>query len=240
MLPEILQNLKRELYQDFGHTDFVNGLIQLALEEHRYDAWKYISGEPLLFETKRVLDVTSSIDNDDRAMRALMSMLHVFQKTGVKMVCILIDELEAIQLVHPWKKQRLLNSIRRFVDLNPLGLCVIMACAPEAWNAIIREYHAFSERIFREVVLPPLDKPGATRLIESYLKLQRISSKKRKSELYPFTDEAVEEMLIAAQGNIRRLLMICNRAIDEGVKAGFPDISRSFLKKSLGEVFVSS
>ena len=236
LLTEVLQKCRMELYEEFGHADFVNALIQLTLEERRFDAWRYLCGEPTISENRRVLDVVAPINNDERALRAMMSMIKLFSQTGVKVFCILIDELEAIQLLFPWKKQRLLNNIRRLIDLNPRGLCLIMSCAPDAWSGIIKEYHAFSERIFREVVLKPLDQSGTGKLVSSYLGLKRIDSNRRIPTLYPFTNDAIEEISQSSQGNVRRTLMICNRAVDIGSKNGHPEISRAFLKKHLPEI----
>ena len=70
-----------------------------------------------------------------------MDMLHMFSLAGVKLFCILIDEFETIQLLYQWRKQRLLNNVRRLIDLNPEGLCLIMSCAPDAWSSVVREYH---------------------------------------------------------------------------------------------------
>ena len=187
-----------------------------------------------------MLDVVSPIDKDDRALRATLAMLRAFSLGGVRFSCILLDELEAIQLLHPWRKQRLLNNLRRLIDSNPAGLCLIMSCAPDAWSSIIREYHAFSERIFREVVLKPLDKEEAKSLITSYLRVQRSGSKTNGSQLYPFTDDAISEILLASQGNTRRVLMICNRAVDTGSRNGFQEISKSFLKKYLPDIFITT
>lgn len=239
LLTAILQKCRTELYEVFGHADFVNALIQLTLDERRFDAWRYLCGEPTVSENRRVLDVVAPINNDERALRAMMSMIKVFSLTGVKVFCVLIDELEAIQLLFPWKKQRLLNNIRRLIDLNPHGLCLIMSCAPDAWSGIISEYHAFSERIFREVILKPLDRDGTKKLVTSYLGLKRTNSDRVVSALYPFTSDAIEEISQTSQGNVRRALMICNRAVDIGSKIGHPEISRAFLRKHLPEILSS-
>ena len=115
-----------------------------------------------------------------------------------------------------------------------------MSCAPDAWSSIVREYHAFSERIFREVVLKPLDEDGAKALIASYVGTQRVDTRKKFPILYPFTDDAIPEILSAAQGNIRRVLMICNRAIDIGSKNDSPELSKVFLRKHLPDVFIET
>ena len=75
LLAEVLQKIRIQLYDEFGHADFVNAMIQLTLDERRFDAWRYISGEPTLSENRRILDVVSAIDNNKRALWAMMDML---------------------------------------------------------------------------------------------------------------------------------------------------------------------
>jgi hypothetical protein len=116
------------------------------------------------------------------------------------------------------------------------GRCsFIISCAPESWSSIIKEYHAFSERIFREVVLTPLSDKAINELVSSYLNKQRISNKKTKVCIHLLKNQL--EILLNTQGNIRRVLMICNRAIDQGARTNYPLLTPSILKKILPGIF---
>jgi type II secretory pathway predicted ATPase ExeA len=76
------------------------------------------------------------------------------------------------------------------------------------------EYHAFSERIGNEVALRPLNEEKIRSLIVDYLSAY---CKDGKSVENPFTDEAIEVILQRSQGNIRRTISLCGRAIDIAV-----------------------
>jgi Cdc6-like AAA superfamily ATPase len=237
LLPEVIENGKAHLHDDLRYTDFATAFLKFVLDETKFLSWKYLCGEPILFEQRKDLDVVSLIDTDEKALRALMSLKTLLNLIGYKMICILVDELESIELLHTFRKQRVLNSIRRLIDLNSSGLCLILACAPEAWNSIIRDYHAFSERIFREVVLKPLNNEIIRQFIADYLKRLRIAENESRSSIHPFTEDAVKQILVAAQGNLRRVLMICNRAVNQGAENGFPLLTAKKLKEMLPEIF---
>ena len=237
LLPEVIENGKTHLHDNLRYTDFATAFLKFVLDETKFLSWKYLCGEPILFEQRKDLDVVSLIDTDEKALRALMSLKTLLNLIGYKMICILVDEVESIELLHAFRKQRILNSIRRLIDLNSSGLCLIMACAPEAWNSIIRDYHAFSERIFREVILRPLNNEIIRQFIAGYLKRLRIAEKESHSPIHPFTEDAVKQILVAAQGNLRRVLMICNRAVDQGAENGFPLLTARKLREMLPEIF---
>lgn len=240
LISEVLEIGKKRLYNGFRYTDFATAFLELILDETKFLSWKYLCGEPILFEQRRELDVVTLIDSDEKALRAFMSLKSILQSIGYQMICLLVDELECIELLHPFKKQRVLNSIRRLIDLNPSGLCLVMACAPEAWSSMVRDYHAFSERIFREVVLKPLNGDIVRDFVAAYLNRSRINNNDKNNGIYPFTEDAIREILIAAQGNIRRVLMICNRAIDRGCDIDFPLLTMEKLKEILPEIFQTS
>jgi len=237
LVSDIIEAGRRRLYTDLQYTDFATAFLKLVLDETRFLSWKYLCGEPVIFEQRRELDVVMLINTDEKALRAFMSLKTILQSIGYKMICILVDELESIELLHPFRKQRILNSIRRLIDLNPSGLCLILACAPEAWSSIIRDYHAFSERIFREVVLKPLNRGVIQDFIADYLIRSRINRIDENPGIAPFTEDAIGDILIAAQGNLRRVVMICNRAIDRGSEIGFPLLTAKKLKEILPEIF---
>jgi hypothetical protein len=237
LLPEILETGKRRLQNEIKYTDFATAFLKLTLEECKFIAWKYLSGEPIPFEHRRELDVVMAIDNDDKALRAFMSLKRILALLGNKLICILIDEFESIEYLNILLKQKILNSVRHLIDLNPQGLCLIIGCAPDVWVDIIKEYHAFSERIFRQITLRALGKDDLRNFVSSYLQHFRIGDADPPNDIFPFTEDAINEIQKAAEGNIRRMLMICNQAIDSGVNASFPTLSAKKLKKMLPDLF---
>ena len=166
-----------------------------------------------------------------------MHLKTLLKKIGYEYIYVLLDELESIETLHVLKKQKILNSIRRIIDLNPVGLSLIMACTPESWNSIISDYHAFSERIFRHVTLRPLDNQMLKQLIVDYIRIKRIDNNENLDDLYPFDQESLKSILLVGQGNLRKVIMICNRSVDKGIECGSDKLSKENLTQILPELF---
>ena len=239
LLPELLKIAVKKICDIVGYEDFATTLLKFILDDYKLLSWRYITGESLSSEQRKVLDVISNIDSDDKALRAFIGFKRFTHFLGFKLMCILIDEFESVQALHPRARQRLLNGIRHIIDLSPIGLCLIIACSPEAWSSIFSEYHAFSERIFRKVILRPLTKDEAYMFITSYLSHQRTQYDHDDiNAIYPFTEDAIELIYRASEGNVRRLLMICNQAIDAGLNRGCPILNADVLRRILPDVFI--
>jgi len=73
--------------------------------------------------------------------------------------------------------------------------------------------------------------------ISSYLTHFRTKDADPPNDIFPFTKDAVNEIHKAAEGNIRRMLMICNQALDMAVDMGFPKIGAEKLKEMLPDLF---
>ncbi|MEM5854597.1 MAG: DUF2791 family P-loop domain-containing protein [Candidatus Aenigmatarchaeota archaeon] len=237
LLPEILEIGKRRLLNEIKYTDFATAFLKLTMEECKFLAWKYLCGEPIISDYRKELDVVSAIDNDEKALRAFMSLKRILTLLGNKLLCLLIDEFEAIEYLHPILKQKILNGIRHLIDLNPQGFCLIIGCAPEVWVDVVKEYHAFSDRIFRQVTLKALSERDMRDFIAAYLRSSRLDDADPPSEIFPFTDDAITEIHKVAEGNIRRMLMVCNQAIDAGVEHNAPEINSQKLRELLPDLF---
>jgi len=250
LLSSIIKEAKEKFLPVVKWQDFLTAFLQLPLEETGLLAWRWISGDPTYTEQRRELGIVTSIDTDSRALQMFMCLRKVLDVLGYRLVCLLLDEFESIEALIPIKRQLLLNSIRHLIDLNPKGLSIVIACTPEAWTDIIREYHAFSERIFREVTLKPLNKRTIKRFIERYIKNFRTSNDEELMKtlkgkglnigqdirIYPFTAKALEFILQATGGNVRRVLSICNMAIDICSIKSCPLIDSDVLKKNLSDM----
>jgi hypothetical protein len=214
------------------------------MEETGLLAWRWLSGDPTFSEQRRELGIVAPIDSDDRALQMFISIRKLLKILGYPLVCLLLDEFESIEMLIPQKKQLLLNSIRHLIDLSPTGLSLIIACTPETWTDVIREYHAFSERIFKEMPLRPLTDQNIGQFIKAYLQnsretnggsLEHVFREKKirvdDPELYPFTSEALKMILQTSQGNIRRTLSLCNMIIDASCLSSISLIDKATLER---------
>jgi hypothetical protein len=246
----IIKKSKDEFLPIVKWQDFLVVFLQLTMEETGLLAWRWLNGDPTYSEQRRELGIVTPIDTDDRALQAFICLRKILMILNYRLVCLLLDEFESIEMLIPQKRQALLNSIRHLIDLSPTGLSLIIACTPETWANIIREYHAFSERIFKEVLLRPLNEQNINQFIKEYLRNNRVDNKDvlrrvleekkihvEDLELYPFTEDALKHILQLSQGNIRRTLSLCNMAIDASSLASASLINADVLKKLLMDIF---
>jgi type II secretory pathway predicted ATPase ExeA len=164
-----------------------------------------------------------------RAFTALKNMLLELGYTGI---FVFVDEFESIAQLSPKNEQATLNSIRHLMDQNSSGLCMLFGCAPEVWQDVMSEYHAFSERIGEEVALKPLTNEHLKELVSNYLDRERDGSNEGSS-ISPFTDEGLDVILQRSQGNIRQALAICSRVLDAAVAENQEVVTPEFVEESM-------
>jgi type II secretory pathway predicted ATPase ExeA len=164
-----------------------------------------------------------------RAFTALKNMLLELGYTGI---FVFVDEFESIARLSPKDEQATLNSIRHLMDQNSSGLCMLFGCAPEVWQDVMSEYHAFSERIGEEVALKPLTNDHLNDLVSNYLGRERNGSNEGSS-IAPFTDEGLDVILQRSQGNVRQALAICSRVLDAAVEENQEVVTPEFVQESM-------
>lgn len=217
LLSDVIPVATRELKNISKFTDFSRALVHLVYDDTSLYAWQWLSGEGLRYEQRKKMEIHTDIDDDNKAVKAFTSLKKLFQHLDYGILCLLIDEFESIARLKPKRKQSVLNSLRHVMDMNPQGVSLVIACAPEVWQDIMSEYHAFSERIGREVGLRPLDQEKTHQLIDEYLERHAIDGNDTTN---PFTDNAVDTIVQRSQGNIRRTISLCSRALDAAIDEG--------------------
>jgi Cdc6-like AAA superfamily ATPase len=224
LLPQVLKVARNIVLRLVKNSDVATAFLQLINESTSILAWKWLSGEQILYEQRRRMGVVSTIESDDIALMVFQDVRSIMRYLSYELVCLLIDEFELVEMLHYKQKQRYLNTLRHLIDLNPEGLCLILSCTPEVWKNVVMEYHAFSERIFREIVLSPMNQDTIHVLIRHYLASGRIDESSNTDLYYPFKEESISEVLKNSQGNMRRALALCNMAIDQGIKKNIDHI----------------
>jgi type II secretory pathway predicted ATPase ExeA len=169
------------------------------------------------------MEIHSALDDDTMGVRAFTSMKNLLLDLGYTSVFVLVDEFESVARLSAKNEQATLNSIRHLMDQNSHGLCMVFGCAPEVWQDVMSEYHAFSERIGREVALRPLTDEELQELIAEYLAAERMDD--NPGGLSPFTEESLEPILQRSQGNVRQVLAMCSQVLDEAAKSNAETIT---------------
>lgn len=217
LLSEIVPSAIQRLSDVTKFADFARAMIHMIYQDTNLYAWQWIAAEGIRYEQRKEMEIHSALDDDTMGVRAFTSMKRMLLELGYTGVFAFVDEFESVARLSPKSEQSILNSIRHLMDQNSSGMCMMFGCAPEVWQEVMSEYHAFSERIGREVSLKPLTEDALETLMQAYL------NKKGETDLQVgdlFADGTIRSILQGSQGNIRQALFICSYSVDEALDRG--------------------
>jgi len=232
LLSEIVPEAIRRLSDVTKFADFARAIIHMVYEDTNLYAWQWITAEGIRYEQRKEMEIHSALDDDTMGVRAFTAFKNLLLDLGYTGVFVFVDEFESIARLSPKDEQATLNSIRHLMDQNSNGLCMLFGCAPEVWQDVMSEYHAFSERIGQEVALRPLTAENLYDLTNDYLDRERATDT-QGSDIQPFTQDSLDLILQRSQGNIRQVLSTCSRILDAAVEEGQPEITTDFVQENL-------
>ena len=227
LLSELVPATVQRLSDITKFADFARAIVHMVYEDTNLYAWQWLTAEGIRYEQRKEMEIHSALDDDTMGVRAFTSFKNLLLELDYTGVFVFIDEFEAIARLSNKNKQATLNSIRHLMDQNGSGLSILFACAPEVWQDVMSEYHAFSERIGREVALQPLTAEDINDLVKSYLDRARENT---TDAVDPFTDEGLDLILRQSQGNIRQVLSLCSQSLDEAVEKNIPKIESKVIQ----------
>jgi type II secretory pathway predicted ATPase ExeA len=230
LLSEIIPTAIQRLSDITKFADFARAVVHMVYEDTNLYAWQWLTAEGIRYEQRKEMEIHTALDDDTMGVRAFTSFKNLLRDLGYTGVFVFIDEFEAIARLKNKTKQSTLNSIRHLMDQNGSGLSILFACAPEVWQDIMSEYHAFSERIGNEVALQPLTDEHIRDLIISYLNTARARD---RDSIEPFTEESLTFVLQRSQGNIRQVLSLCSRVLDRASSEECALIDQAFVQDTL-------
>jgi len=211
-------------------ADFARAIVHMVYEDTNLYAWQWLTAEGIRYEQRKEMEIHSALDDDTMGVRAFTSFKNLLLELGYTGVFVFIDEFESIARLNSKDKQGTLNSIRHLMDQNSSGLSILFGCAPEVWQDVMSEYHAFSERIGNEVALEPLTEEQLEQLVSEYLDEGR---SEERGTIEPFEQETLQQILQRSQGNIRQILSLCGRTIDEGTQENYQTLSPNVVQQVL-------
>lgn len=230
LLSELVPTAIQQLNEVTKFADFARAIVHMIYEDTNLYAWQWLTAEGIRYEQRKEMEIHSALDDDTTSVRAFTALKNLLLELGYTGVFVFVDEFESIARLSPKDEQATLNSIRHLMDQNSHGLCMLFGCAPEVWQDVMSEYHAFSERIGQEVALRPLTVDDVGELVEAYLDIVRTNGKTGKE---PFTEESMELILQRSQGNIRQILSLCSRVLDQAVDEKKTGIEAGLVKEVL-------
>lgn len=235
-------NIYQEFMEQLGHKTLTESIENYDMKDTPYniltifknlldgenglDAWRWILGEKLDSRTRSQLGISRNVD-DMLALTLFQTSLRCLMQNGVKLVCLLIDELETVNELYPYQRQSLFNNLRRLIDENTRGLCIIFSCTPTGWDEIMGRSIALTRRLSRNIIYMNKLTMDSTRLVvEEHLKHYRTRDHKN-NVLHPFLEDAQETLYQYSQGNIGELVKYCNQVIDSSLDKGLTQITAS-------------
>ena len=230
LLSELVPSAIQRLNDVAKFADFARAIVHMIYEDTNLYAWQWLTAEGLRYEQRKEMEIHSSLDDDTMGVRAFTAFKNMLLELGYTAVFVFVDEFESIARLKNKEKQATLNSIRHLMDQNASGLSMLFACAPEVWQEVMSEYHAFSERIGREVALRPLTEEHIHELVSSYLDTARTGE---EGTIDPFTPDSLSLILQRSQGNIRQVISTCSRMLDEAADQERKSINTELVHDSL-------
>ncbi|MGB9966161.1 BREX system ATP-binding domain-containing protein [Halobacterium hubeiense] len=230
LLSDIVPEAIRRLSDVTKFADFARAIVHMVYEDTNLYAWQWLTAEGIRYEQRKEMEIHSALDDDTMGVRAFTALKNMLLDLGYTGVFVFVDEFESIARLSPKNEQATLNSIRHLMDQNSSGLCMLFGCAPEVWQDVMSEYHAFSERIGQEVALKPLTSEHLYKLVGDYLDRERPLDAKQ-GRIHPFSESALDQILQRSQGNIRQVLSMCSRVLDDAADSGQPKITTEVVQE---------
>ena len=228
LLSELIPKAVQLLSDVTKFADFARAIVHMVYEDTNLYAWQWLTAEGIRYEQRKEMEIHSALDDDTMSVRAFTAFKNMLLKLGYTGVFVFVDEFEGVARLSPKNEQATLNSLRHLMDQNNSGLSMMFGCAPEVWQDIMSEYHAFSERIGREVSLRPMTEDHLEALINSYLDL---ASSKDVSVSDIFEEDGLQLILQSSQGNVRQALSICSYTIDNAVERGRVNVDSEIIRE---------
>ena len=231
LLSELVPTAIQRLNEVTKFADFSRAIVHMIYEDTNLYAWQWLTAEGIRYEQRKEMEIHSALDDDTTSVRAFTALKNLLLELGYTGVFVFVDEFESIARLGSKAEQATLNSIRHLMDQNSHGLCMLFGCAPEVWQDVMSEYHAFSERIGQEVSLRPLTDEHIRELVSSYLQLVRTNG---ASGTEPFSKECLQLIHQRSQGNVRQALSLCSRVLDTAVDRDLERIEQELVQDVLG------
>ena len=230
LLSELVPTAIQRLNDVTKFADFSRAIVHMIYEDTNLYAWQWLTAEGIRYEQRKEMEIHSALDDDTTSVRAFTALKNLLLELGFTGVFVFVDEFESIARLGSKDEQATLNSIRHLMDQNSHGLCMLFGCAPEVWQDVMSEYHAFSERIGQEVALRPLTDDHIQELVSSYLEIARTNG---TSGIDPFTPQCLQLIHQRSQGNVRQALSLCSRVLDTAVDTDSDRIDQEIVRDIL-------
>ena len=231
-------------------TDFALAVHYLAkgTDDESWAAWGWISG----IEEGKAIGIQASVESANlQSIWGLIVRMLTFEelegeKPPYKAVFCFIDEFEDIEEMDTKSRLSITNGLKAAFNHSPERFCLLLSMSvPVQEEVEVRIGESLLSRISKPLIqTTPLDKRETKNFIKDLLNQSRDPDFKAPEAFYPFTEDAVDEVINEIEeqeGKItpRSILAYCgtvvemavlSRTFESGTKARIPP---SFVEKAL-------
>jgi len=206
---------------------FVRALFQVFNPTTRNLALLWLQGDELLPEQLSLLTVSKNITLDDMALRVIKSLFILLPRP----IVLSVDQLESIADALGEKGLRVLFEIlTRIHDLSP-NVVILMMCQTQLWQDVIAPLLKESSKARIDEILT-LNKPTTEEALDIItLRLEQVWKQVKAPlpyQTFPFTPEALQELIEQCGWNPRRILKKLGGVIREFKQYGNVSVIKSF------------
>jgi len=206
-----------------NHRDLTSVIISsIYSSEIKYIIWKWLIGEKMSNNEKKMLGIVNDNDNTLNAIKTLSAIIVINYLINKKPMAIMIDELEHIVQLNYEYGVDFIQGFRSLIEIRK-GLILFFSFASESLEDV--PYISENKILFRvgRNEIHKLDYfsefEGQEYIIELLEKL-RVNEKKdviRKNVFYPFTQEAIDRILMENLLTPRKIMMMLARGLGNAV-----------------------
>lgn len=229
MVTDMFKDIVSKQFSTLRNTDVLYSLLYAAHPTLSVYSWSWFAGSKLSRDEMELINVRTSIDNPRAAYTVFNDFIKILNAIGVKYVVLCVDELEKLTTIPRNLRAIYQDDLRHLIDDYPHGMSIFFSITGFHWRSLLMETTGLTRRLEDYVYqLEFFTKEQVIELIAKYLEYGRTSEfgkavrmiKECDPSLYPFTNEAVEELFAVTQGISSRIIRLCRKCIDEVVDEG--------------------
>lgn len=205
----------------------ISAILHLCHPDYTSLAWRWLIGENLSNDERKVIRVEENIDDYLTAETVVNDMMTIFVNSGIKTIVLLVDEFENFTLMPRNLRDKFMDGLRHFIDDNPQGILLVFTTTPFAWTELSKVTSALIRRLVgNEYELKFFNRQETEELIIRYLDLFRIKDASlpeivkefsTNKQIFPFTEQAIDKIQEKSDGLVSSIIKISRKAIDSAI-----------------------
>lgn len=192
----------------------------------------------LIFEEKKansswdiLAGYVSNRNIQNKEVMFLNSVVKILRQVGFRQLYVFVDEFEDVSKLKGAKLSNYLITLNTLINQEK-SWALIVSLTPEALRKIKEESAPLYDRLTSyKINLNQLDKNKANTLLANYLNLAR---DKEDTDLSPFVEKGIKEMLKTSKGNYRSFILLAHKAIEVASAHNKKAIDEKIVEKAKG------